>query len=482
MAVRLGTMLQRLENLYLSRRATRNAPLLALAELLRSGGNRPERSLALYIELGLVGRARRTLLESGITPAPALALQLAWLEGDFATLDRLAADPASSAALARMPQNAQNKCLSIIAQHSAQAALALLKDMQRRPLCAPALALRAGEPAIAEAWRRGSRWRLHADYLLLDANRATSAQERLALLNDYLARHGLAPLCLIDAARSLSVGNVAAAEPARGGPPQGSARVSVVIPVHDNERHIRASVESMLRQTCPPAEIVVVDDASSDGSASVVGELAAGHPAVRLIRLATNRGAYFARNVGLAASRGEFVAFQDADDFAHPQRLALALEPLLHDPQVHASTSRCVRLSDDGVFGEARPWPLTRWTPISLVLRREVALSRVGVFEDVRFGADSEYVARLRLLLGERHHRLVAQPLALFGQRAGSLTTADDTGFDRRGRSAPRIAYQEAWTERHLASLLGSQRLYRPVPDEVTSLLGRIGGETVSAS
>jgi len=469
--MRLDALLQRLESLYLSRRAARNAPLIALAELVRGGRLDPERSVALCIELGLASRARQTLLESGITPAPALALQLAWLEGDFATLDRLAADPASPAALARAPQSTQNKCLSIMAQRSPQAALAFLNGMPRRPLCAPAVALRAGEATIADAWRRNSRWRLHADYVLLDANRAKSAQQRLVLLNDYLSRHGLAPLRLIDPARSLSVSNVAAATAASGNGAHCSAQVSVVIPAHDNERHIRASIESMLRQTCSPAEIVVVDDASSDGTAGVVGELAATHPAVRLIRLATNRGAYFARNVGLAASRGAFVAFQDADDFALPERLARALEPLLRDTQVHASTSRCVRLADDGLFGEARPWPLTRWTPISLVVRREVALNRVGFFEDVRFGADSEYVARLRLLLGERHHRLVAQPLALFGQRAGSLTTASDTGFDRQGRSAPRIAYQEAWTERHLASLLGAESLYRPLPEDVERVL-----------
>ncbi|MBA3588101.1 glycosyltransferase family A protein [Methylibium sp.] len=467
--MRPGALLQRLESLYLVHRATRNTPLIALADLVRSGRSDPERTLALCIKLGLPDRARRTLRESGMAPTPALALQLAWLEGDFATLDRLAADSATSASLRRTPQNTQNRCLSIVAQRSPQAALALVTSMPRRPLCAPAVAWRAGEPAIAEAWRRNLRWRLHADYLLLDANRASNAQHKLAAFNDYLSHHGLAPLRLIDAALPLSVCNVVAAESSAGG---GIGPVSVVIPAHDNERHIGASIESMLRQTCPPAEIVVVDDASRDGTSRVVGELAAAHPAIRLIRLPANRGAYFARNVGLAAAHGEFVAFQDADDFAHPQRLALSVEPLLRDAEVHASTSRCVRLSDDGMFGEVRLWPLTRWTPISLVVRREIALTRVGFFEEVRFGADSEYVARLRLLLGERHHRLVAQPLALFGQRAGSLTTAADTGFDSKGRSGPRIAYQETWTERHLASLLGSQALYRPASSEVAELLG----------
>lgn len=474
--MRAGALLHRLEALYLRRRAGVHSPLRRLAELLDSEQRNPQRCLAWCIELGLVHRARQTLRDFGIAPSLASALQLAWLEGDFATFDRLGADPGSPARLARESQQLQNKCVALIAARSPASALAFLAAMPRRPICAPAVALRARAPEMARAWRQHWPWRLHADYLLLDANQAPGTLQRLALLNQYLARHGLAPLRLIDPDQPLCVANLAGARDRAAGPPPGPvAPVSVLIAAHNNEQHIRASVESMLRQTFAPAEIVVVDDASSDATPQRVAELSVHYPSVRLIRLAVNRGAYFARNVGLAAARTEFAAFHDADDFAHPQRLALALQPLLDDPQMHASTSRCVRLGDDGMVGEARVWPLTRWTPISLIVRREVALSRVGFFDDTRFGADSEYVARLRSVLGERHHRLVAQPLALFGQRAGSLTTAGATGFDQYARSGARIAYQEDWTERHLASLRGGASLYRSLPEDVARALAEAG-------
>ncbi|KQW65759.1 glycosyltransferase family A protein [Methylibium sp. Root1272] len=474
--------LQRLEHRLLERRAARTPSLLQrLATLLSNDPAPPDGALALCIELGLVRRARQLLDRSPALLALPAAIQLAWLEGDFGALDRCAADPAAAPALARAPQAVQNRCLSILASRSPQAALAVVQAMPRRPACAPAVALRAGEPDTAAAWLRAWPWQMHADYLLLAANQAGDARQRLALLNRYLARHGLAPLQWRQADAPLGVTQLSPI--ARAGTAStaaaasaGDALLSVVIPAYDNAVHVRAAIESMLWQTRRPDEILVIDDASRDGTAAIVEALAREHAAIRVIRLPHNRGAYFARNLGLAAARGRFVAFHDADDFAHPQRLDHALAPLLADEQLHATTGRCVRLADDGQFGEARVWPLTRWTPISLLVRREVVLRRVGYFDDLRFGADSEYVARLRLLLGERHHRLVAKPLSLFGQRAGSLTTSGDAGFDRQGWSGPRIAYQQAWTERHLAHLLQGDDLFRPLPAEVAATLADLDG------
>lgn len=472
--------LQRLEHRLLERRAARQpSPLQQLAILLRDAHAPPERPLALCIDLGLVHRARQLMERTRAPLALPAAIQLAWLEGDFDALDRCAADPATAAALARASQGVQNRCLSILTSRAPQAALAVVRAMPRRPACAPAVALRAGEPDTAATWLRAWPWRLHADYLLLAANQAGDGPQGLAFLNRYLARHGLAALRLRQSDAPLGVTRLAPCEPnaAPASAAVGEAWLSVVIPAFDNAPHIRASVESMLRQTRRPDEVLVIDDASRDDTAAIVEALAQAHPGVvRLIRLPHNRGAYFARNLGLAVARGRFVAFHDADDYAHPQRLEFALAPLLADEQLHATTSRCVRLADDGQFGEARVWPLTRWTPISLTVRREVVLRRVGYFDEQRFGADSEYVARLRLLLGERHHRLVAQPLSLFGQRAGSLTTSGEAGFDRQGWSGPRIAYQEAWTERHLAHLLQGNALFTPLPAAVAAVRAGLGG------
>ena len=182
-----GAWLHRLEGLYLRRRAAATAPLQALAGLLLQAQPDARRCAALCIDLGLVDRARQTLRESGTTPTLADALQLAWLEGDFTRFDRLAQDPNSPAALAQAPQRLQNRALSVMAARSPSTALAFIAAMPRRPACAPAVAMRAQAPDTAQAWRRGWRWRLHADYLLVDANQADSATQRLDGLNRYLA-------------------------------------------------------------------------------------------------------------------------------------------------------------------------------------------------------------------------------------------------------------------------------------------------------
>jgi succinoglycan biosynthesis protein ExoO len=97
--------------------------------------------------------------------------------------------------------------------------------------------------------------------------------------------------------------------------------VSVVIAAFDVAAVIRRAVESVLEQTRPALEIIVVDDASRDQTGAVVAELAATHPEIKLIALERNGGPAHARNTALAAARGDWVAVLDADDAWKPNRL-----------------------------------------------------------------------------------------------------------------------------------------------------------------
>ena len=93
--------------------------------------------------------------------------------------------------------------------------------------------------------------------------------------------------------------------------------VSVLIPCYNREGSLPAAIESASAQSAPPAEIVVVDDGSTDGSAAVAEGFG---PPVRVVRQA-NGGAAAARNRGLAECRGEWVAFLDSDDIWAPDKL-----------------------------------------------------------------------------------------------------------------------------------------------------------------
>lgn len=101
----------------------------------------------------------------------------------------------------------------------------------------------------------------------------------------------------------------------------GEPRVSVILPVHDAERWLERCVRSVLDQTMGDLELIAVDDASSDGSWSLLHEMAVKDDRLVIERLRVNRGPGGARNVALDRARGEWLAFIDADDAWLPTRL-----------------------------------------------------------------------------------------------------------------------------------------------------------------
>jgi glycosyltransferase involved in cell wall biosynthesis len=98
--------------------------------------------------------------------------------------------------------------------------------------------------------------------------------------------------------------------------------ISVVIPCFNGSRYLGATIRSVLAQTAPPMEILVVDDGSTDDSASVAGSFG---QAVRIIQQ-PNQGESVARNRGIDEAKGEWIAFVDADDLWEPGKLAAQLK------------------------------------------------------------------------------------------------------------------------------------------------------------
>lgn len=98
--------------------------------------------------------------------------------------------------------------------------------------------------------------------------------------------------------------------------------VSVVTPVWNAEETLAETVASLVAQTRGDWEMLLVDDGSTDGSRALAAQLAAEEPRIRLLGWPDNRGAAAARNAGIRAARGRFIAFLDADDLWRPQKLA----------------------------------------------------------------------------------------------------------------------------------------------------------------
>jgi Glycosyl transferase family 2 len=105
-------------------------------------------------------------------------------------------------------------------------------------------------------------------------------------------------------------------------------RVSAIIPTHNRVRHVGEAVESVLAQTVPCHEVIVVNDGSTDGTRDVLARYG---NRIRVICQA-NRGVSEARNTGLAAATGNWVAFLDSDDVWRPEKLACQLAALSQFP------------------------------------------------------------------------------------------------------------------------------------------------------
>lgn len=95
--------------------------------------------------------------------------------------------------------------------------------------------------------------------------------------------------------------------------------VSVVIPTYNREKVLGRAIHSVLNQTFEDIELIVVDDCSIDGTKELIDGLE--DPRVMYIRLETNQGSAAARNTGINAARGEFIAFQDSDAEWMPDKL-----------------------------------------------------------------------------------------------------------------------------------------------------------------
>ncbi|MEP7270436.1 MAG: glycosyltransferase family A protein [Acidobacteriota bacterium] len=109
--------------------------------------------------------------------------------------------------------------------------------------------------------------------------------------------------------------------------------ISVVIPVYNGERHLAAAIESALAQTYPGIEVIVVDDGSTDSSASIAMRFGE-----RVTLVTQHRGgAGPARNHGVDRARGDLLAFLDADDLWLPNKTKLQMSKLIANPNVEAA-------------------------------------------------------------------------------------------------------------------------------------------------
>jgi glycosyltransferase involved in cell wall biosynthesis len=198
--------------------------------------------------------------------------------------------------------------------------------------------------------------------------------------------------------------------------------VSVVLPTFNRGYCLERAIRSVLGQTYPDWELIVVDDGSTDDTQAVLESFK--DPRIRVFRHSVNRGVAAARNTGLAAARGEFIAFLDSDDEWRPDKLTKQLDVMRRAPTAQlAFTDLVWRRGDVEAGSFARTLPvfskllhqhpptgghlvipqrtmylcLLQELPVkspTLMIRAQI-LSSVGQFdEQLRSGEDWEFLLR----------------------------------------------------------------------------------------
>lgn len=235
--------------------------------------------------------------------------------------------------------------------------------------------------------------------------------------------------------------------------------VSVVIPCYNGAAFLAETLRSVLGQTYAPLEVIVIDDGSTDNSATIAAGFG---PPVRVVRQ-ENRGESAARNRGIALARGDWVALLDADDLWEPEKLELQVHalrdapgdvvcvytdfyhylngrrlPSEQPPEHHAAPDARVRMLID--------WCINTST---VLLRRDV-FGEVRFPEAVRHGEDAMFFALLR----ERGSFLrVARPLT--GYR---ISRQQQTRGPRHTLATIRSKYE--WFRQHEARYSAAERAY----------------------
>lgn len=235
--------------------------------------------------------------------------------------------------------------------------------------------------------------------------------------------------------------------------------VSVILPIYNASETVSTAIHGLFAQTWRPLEIIAVDDASRDDTLGVLTRLAQSCPqdiSFRIVDRAENRGAYAARNAGLAIARGDLITTHDSDDWSHPSKLSLQVAAIQRSSAVACISfwSRATpalifhrwRLEDEG-------WVHRNLS--SLMFRRDV-VDRLGFWDEVRVNADSEYLARIEAAYGDAAVENVEPGLPLAFGRASelSLSQHDETHLSTQfeGVRARYMSAARRWHERAKAA------------------------------
>ncbi|WP_025652949.1 glycosyltransferase family 2 protein [Psychrobacter sp. GW208-MNA-CIBAN-0184] len=298
----------------------------------------------------------------------------------------------------------------------------------------------------------------YADKRFLYSNIALNTPlTKLANLNEILTHHQLSQIALSDEQQPFTVTNLRVIEQVNKD--QDSQinsklhKVTVMVTTYNASETIDSCINSLLQQSWQDLEIIVVDDASTDDTLLRLQCLIGDNDAIKVIALPQNVGTFAAKSIGAQYATGEYLTCQDSDDWAHPQKIAEQVQPLIEDTSIIATTSHWLRLDHDGQYYIRQLYPFMRQNPASPMFRLQTVKQETGLWHIVRTGADSEFFERLKLVYGSESIVVIEKPLTIASHRPNSLMTSEQFGIYNRTAALARLDYWEAWRLWHIETL-----------------------------
>lgn len=204
--------------------------------------------------------------------------------------------------------------------------------------------------------------------------------------------------------------------------------VSVIIPAYNQAKYLGAAIQSVLDQTYPRFEVIVVDDGSTDNTAAVVAGFS--DPRVRYIRQ-ENRGLSAARNTGIRSARGAYLSYLDSDDLFLPEKLALLTAELEDKPYLGLVAGQAIPIDEQGkqigkVFDHPLPAEgsqLLMGNPLHVgsIVIRHTWQDRVGLFDE-NLRSYEDWDMWLRLLRAGCRTGWVNRPVSLYRFHQAQMT------------------------------------------------------------
>ncbi len=286
-------------------------------------------------------------------------------------------------------------------------------------------------------------------------------QQKIENLNQIFAEHHLIPISLLDLSKNFCVNNLCVGNekilPVNS--LSKSHLVSVLVTAFNAQNTIAVCLNSLLKQTWYNLQIIVINDASTDNTRQIIEQFAKNDARIMAINLPENVGTFTAKTIGARYATGEFLTCQDSDDFAHPQKIERQILPLINNSNLIATSSYWLRLDEDGNYYSRQYFPFLRQNTASPLFRRKQVEQETGLWHLVRMGADSEFLARLKLVYGDKKVLAIKAPLTIASHRMESLTNSGDSGVQNKESTLKRLDYWEWWNLQHIECLARKQKL-----------------------